>query len=633
MKHLTFVLLASLIFTVCEFNQAFAQDDYQDLAIVSINEYVNQTTVGAVYIYDQNYSLIKILDSPEKLTAGQFSGDVVYWNNQLILETASREKVHSVMPTEPLFMIGAVSIFDGTTGSLIKTIWNPEPNTIKDQVGGAFGQSVAHIGNNIVIGNSARDVNGIRTGAVYIFDNAGNLLSTINDPNPNIADNFGRNLVAWNDKFAVSVEGRSVGNTAHAGVVSIYDANTNSLIKTIDNPNPTPYARFGSSIDVSGDILLIAAPFTTVDGDENVGEVYLYDANTGNLIKTIKNPDPDDGDHFGRSVLFAGDKIVIGAIGDGVFDEGSVYIYDKSGNLINTIHSPDKSAKSGFYSNEFGVSLSFTGNKLAIGDDNKMVNGIRAGAVYVYDITNGKLLQTIDNPDSNESAFGYFQEFVGNMEPDSNIVSKITKAQKSITENNEEVSKNDTGSITTLLDEPQSIPNTDNNTDTTSEKTIKWLNENGADYRVWGMGVIRLDNSDLNINKTLIDIPTAHVWSDTDPKGIPVDMIETGADTGVFYADIIFSSTESSHLQLQVSSGDTITASFEDESTNESLVDTTQILLKKYVSPSMQLELGVPMDEIQCKEGLILTKNARTGDPLCLKPQSVTKLKERHWID
>lgn len=174
-------------------------------------------------------------------------------------------------------------------------------------------------------------------------------------------------------------------------------------------------------------------------------------------------------------------------------------------------------------------------------------------------------------------------------------------------------------------------PDAPNNASTPTVKSIKWLDENGANYSVDGIGVIRMDNSDLNVNKQLMDIPVVHVWSDTDKEGIPVDMIETGADTGVFYADITLSGVESSHLQLHVSSGDTISVSFEGESLGEPLVDTNKIV-SKYISPKKQLESGTPVDQIQCKDGLVLAKNARTGDPMCLKPQTLAKLKERNWI-
>jgi hypothetical protein len=398
---------------------AFAQD--VDLAVVSINSSVNGISTGTVYIYDANYTLIRILESPEESVAGQFSGDIIYKNNKLILSTPSRVNANQ-KSDESLKYEGGVSIFDGLDGSLIKTMPNPQPNTVREHVGGNFGSAIAYDGNKIAVGSSNRDINEISAaGAVYMYNDMGNSLFTIENPNPTEADGFGSSLAFWKDKIIVGIPNKSTNTYSNTGAVSIFDANSGTLLKTIANPNPSAYARFGSSVDVSENKLLVSAYTATVDGDQNVGEAYLFDANSGNLLKTIKNPNPDNDDMFGRSAMFAGDRIVISATGDGVFDEGLVYIFDSNGRLLNTIHSPQKTPKSGFYSNEFGTSLAVSGNRLAVGDDNKMTNDIRTGGAYVFDIESGNLLQTIDNPISSTDAFGYYLGFVGNMEPSQDI--------------------------------------------------------------------------------------------------------------------------------------------------------------------------------------------------------------------
>ena len=162
-----------------------------------------------------------------------------------------------------------------------------------------------------------------------------------------------------------------------------------------------------------------------------------------------------------------------------------------------------------------------------------------------------------------------------------------------------------------------------------SIKNLKWLDENGADYSVGGFGVIRLDNNDLNTNKTLIDIPAVHVWSDTDKQGIPVDVIETGIDTGVFYADILLSGSDSSHLQLHISNGDTMTVSFEDEKSGKVLSDSIKVK-SKYLPPLKQFQSGVSATDITCKDGLYLLQKY-DSTPVCVNPDSISKLVKRGW--
>jgi hypothetical protein len=54
-------------------------------------------------------------------------------------------------------------------------------------------------------------------------------------------------------------------------------------------------------------------------------------------------------------------------------------------------------------------------------------------------------------------------------------------------------------------------------------------------------------------------------------------------------------------------------------------------ITKLDVSPRVQISLGVPLDEISCKEGLHLVFKLRDNSPACVKPSSVEKLIERGW--
>jgi hypothetical protein len=164
--------------------------------------------------------------------------------------------------------------------------------------------------------------------------------------------------------------------------------------------------------------------------------------------------------------------------------------------------------------------------------------------------------------------------------------------------------------------------------------SIKWLDEDYANYSVGGIGIIKLVYPTLNVNKAIIDIPTAYVWSETDPKGIPVDMIETGADTGIFYADISFTDMNSSYLSLQVSKGDTVTVLFQDSTimTSEHSISSTQVE-ESITSPKNQIENGVFLDQVKCKEGLELIIKLSDNSPACVKPETKQKLIERGWTN
>ena len=58
---------------------------------------------------------------------------------------------------------------------------------------------------------------------------------------------------------------------------------------TINNPTPAIHDRFGFSVSISGDKMLIGAPFDAT-GATDAGSAYLYDATTGILLHTFNNP-------------------------------------------------------------------------------------------------------------------------------------------------------------------------------------------------------------------------------------------------------------------------------------------------------------------------------------------------------
>ena len=570
------------VFTLTVFTaeNSFATSESQtNLAVGVIGKDIgDEISVGAVYIFDDSnddddYYLTKTMTNPHELSHGQFGQFITYHDAGKLAITAPWKYDQDDNP------IGEIYLLDGTTGKILSVISNPNPY---DNRADEFGITVAFVGDNkIAVGAPVQPANGQHVGGmVYLFDaDTGNLIREITDSNSQERDAFGHSVASLGDnKIAVGIPGKDVKDVDFAGAVSIFDANTGLLVKTIKNPEPDGHDEFGKFItsDIDNNRLLVGAHHRNVDGNTSAGAVYLFDADTGSLALTIHNPDPDDDAYFGKSVLLADDKIVVGAPGSGTFERGSVYIFDAdTGKFLETIDNPQRIRPSEFgYTNEFGLSLAFdkSNNHIAIGDPGKIVDEIlNVGGVYVYDLT-GDMIQTIDNPEPvRDDSFGNFVAFVGMMESsfDDNLTKKIESNQSSL--NSDEL----LSSSTTINSENISENDYDDNMSET--KSIKWIDEIDADYTVGGFGLIEMVHPDLNISVQLIDIPVLHVWSDTDPQGIQIDAIETGPDTGVFYADVDFSDEESSYLQIHVSNEDRVIVSFED---NYHLEDVIRITAK-----------------------------------------------------
>lgn len=91
---------------------------------------------------------------------------------------------------------------------------------------------------------------------------------------------------------------------------------------------------------------------------------------------------------------------------------------------------------------------------------------------------------------------------------------------------------------------------------------VQWLE---ANYPANGMGVVRIIDPDMNLNPEAVDNFNVDIWSNSDSGGIDLTVTETGEMTGVFEGTVFFTTSgDSSGSRLRVAEGDTVTASYDD---------------------------------------------------------------------
>lgn len=243
-----------------------------------------------------------------------------------------------------------------------------------------FGDSVVGVGNDVLV--SGEDCH-----AAYLFSGlSGQLLKTYPSPTPAADDAFGFSSAAADGLIYVGAPFDSVGGY-HSGAVHVFDAATGSLLRTIREPVPTEYNTIGHSVAARGNKLLI--------GNFTFGAaVYLYDSN-GNRLLTIRNPVPNVDTNFGRRVAFVGNNLLVGAPGNGNSPiVGSVYLFDGStGQLLRTFRDPVPAQK-----DQFGFSIVGIENNVLIGAPQDSRRALRAGAAYLYNATTGALVRSFFNP-------------------------------------------------------------------------------------------------------------------------------------------------------------------------------------------------------------------------------------------
>ncbi len=276
---------------------------------------------------------------------------------------------------------GAAYLFD-LAGNLITTYTNPEP-AVDDN----FGNAVAAVGDHrVLIAARSDDESGYNAGVAYLFDLAGTLITTYHNPSPGAGTYFGY--------FVAGVGTNRVLIGANVNAAFLFDLQGN-LVATCYNPSPQQYSGFGNTVAAAGTNRLLVTAYNDSTILTGMGLAYLFDM-AGNRVITYTNPTPDVGDSFGWSATGVGtDRVLLGAPRDdtGAQDAGAAYLFDLAGHLITTYTNPAP-----FAGDWFGNSVAAVGtDRVLIGARYGSLGAAATGVAYLFS-TNGTLLTTLTNP-------------------------------------------------------------------------------------------------------------------------------------------------------------------------------------------------------------------------------------------
>ena len=321
-----------------------------------------------------------------------------------------------------------------------------------------FGYSVAVDGDIAVVGAYRDGEKGDEAGAAYVFTRSGGVVwdegvkLTASDGAP--YDNFGISVAVDGNTLVIGASGDD-DNGADSGSVYVFTRDPDSRVwsqaakLTASEGEALDY--FGQSVAVSGDTVLVGAPFDdreetdTVTALEDSGSVYVFTKPTSeggwsdwnNLPQTAANENDDDkdaltarlsasdaadDDNFGTSVALDGDTAVIGAPGaddnDNGIDSGSAYVFtrDDQGNWDAGVELTADDGKPG---DSFGVSINRDGDTAVVGayqhdpiDPNSDPNSpsylLDAGAAYVFTKTDGTWSQPVKLTADDRATGDYF---------------------------------------------------------------------------------------------------------------------------------------------------------------------------------------------------------------------------------
>ena len=369
---------------------------------------------GAVYIFSKDqgganaWGLVKTDVREEEQVGGKTLG-----GRQGASIAVSGDRVVAGAPLG-LGSDGAVVVFEkdhptpGAWGKRLEV-------TTSDVVGGEFfGDSVALDGDTLVVGAP----NG----------------PTIDNPNQDPADPDDDKIAVERGQAFVFQWAESLGHWQQKALLGAQDP-PGSL-------DPADGDRFGTSVAIDGDLVLVGAPdtqrlppkstsctnlatgevetLTLANDNSHKGVAYLYSRNAGGpdnwgLLKTLANPDNAGGTFFGISVAIDGDLLVVGAYGGGTFDDcgnlvdglpGRVHVYHrhKGGKdnfgLLQSFDPMDPAP-----GGEFGRALAIRGDVMAVGA--RLGKGATPGSGSVFFLSpatcgDGVLAQSEECDDAND---------------------------------------------------------------------------------------------------------------------------------------------------------------------------------------------------------------------------------------
>jgi cysteine-rich repeat protein len=328
---------------------------------------------------------------------------------------------------------GAAYVFDGVTGTLLHRLTAPTPT---DNDG--FGQAVGALGSNVLVSALRNGPGGASSGAVHLFDGAtGDLLRTFVDPAGNqyfgyTVATVGSNVVVGAPSaglaylfdgasatllhtftvgggWSIAAVGTDVLIGGTGGAAYLFDGTTFTLKHIFDNPEPGPDDQFGMRVLAVGtDRVLIANPAKNVltidDGLKPGGAAYLFDVATGTLLHTFHSEEDDYPDTFGLTLAALGDDLLIAAPRE-LNAAGVVYRFDASSGALQQEIRPGNPTTF-LFGKYFGTAVAVTGDRLAVGAPSERRQSQGSGVVYVFDPCGNGVLAAGEHCDDGNLADG-----------------------------------------------------------------------------------------------------------------------------------------------------------------------------------------------------------------------------------
>ena len=233
----------------------------------------------------------------------------------------------------------ACTLLPVPAGAADVVVWQAQGGAAWDGVPGArFGQRVAVWGDTAVAG-APQD--SMETGAVYVYQRLGPMWMpteklTADDGVP--GDRFGASIAVCGDTVIVGADlaNTSAGEDAGAAYIFVHADSAWSQQAKLTAPVAEPYTYFGWDVAVDGDTVIVGELWGDAAGVDKAGAAHVYTRSGGLWThrRTLVSPVPRTYERFGCSVDLHRGTAVIGADSANtptIDNTGAAYVYTGSG--------------------------------------------------------------------------------------------------------------------------------------------------------------------------------------------------------------------------------------------------------------------------------------------------------------
>jgi hypothetical protein len=265
-----------------------------------------------------------------------------------------------------------------------------------DGAGGEkFGSSVAIDGSNLGIGAILADGGADNSGATYLFK----ITDSNNFPQTKLSwdgtaktgDRFGNSVDISGDTLVIGAHLMDDGDLSNSGAAYVVNFSYDESQDLWDTEwveltgDPVENTEFGYAVAISGDVVVVGARKDSEKGLYS-GSVYVFRNNGSTWIREAKlyADDAQAQEYFGSSVAIDGDTLVVGATkgGEGDLQTGSVYVFKYNG--FDWEEETELFAENLAHKDQFGYSVAIEGDTILVGAPRHDDGEADSGAAYVF---------------------------------------------------------------------------------------------------------------------------------------------------------------------------------------------------------------------------------------------------------